>query len=79
MKYLAESELFIVKVKNSTKYHINFVQVQQQIMKSLHSNNGSNIAMTVKLFGKLFHILSNISYLSLFRLGIDLLFCISPQ
>ena len=36
------------------------------------------IAMTIKPIGKLFHIISNISYLSLHRFGIDLSFRISP-
>ena len=64
--------------KNSTKYNIDIVQVQQQNLKSPHSKNGSNIATTIKPIGKLFHIISNISYLSLVRARIDLSFRISP-
>ena len=60
--------------KNSTKYHIGIVQVQQQNLKSPHSKNGSNIATTIKPIGKLFHIISNISYLSLVRFKIDFVY-----
>ena len=55
----------------------NSTSICQKFWKISHRHYSCKIALRMMPIGKLFHIISYISYLSLLRPGIDLSFCIS--